>query len=61
LREAVPGRFALNEAHATARRLRQQPTMLPVRDHLPTRSVAGINYALIAINVVAFVFEIVRF
>ena len=31
--------------------------MLPVRDHIPTRSVPGVNYALIAINVVAFVFE----
>ena len=31
--------------------------MLPLRDHLPTRSVAGVNYALIAINVSAFVFE----
>lgn len=28
--------------------------MLPVRDNLPTRSVAGMNYALIGINVVIF-------
>jgi membrane associated rhomboid family serine protease len=31
--------------------------MLPVRDHLPTRSVPGVTYALIAINVLAYVFE----
>ena len=33
--------------------------MLPVRDHLPTRARAGVNYALIALNVVVFVFELV--
>jgi membrane associated rhomboid family serine protease len=32
--------------------------MLPVRDHLPTRSFAFINYALIALNVVVFVLEL---
>jgi membrane associated rhomboid family serine protease len=32
--------------------------MLPVRDYLPTRSVAGVNYALIAMNVAIFAFEV---
>ena len=31
--------------------------MLPLRDHLPTRTVPFINYLLIAANVVVFVFE----
>lgn len=31
--------------------------MLPVRDHLPTREVPVVNYALIALNVGAFVLE----
>lgn len=31
--------------------------MLPVRDHLPTRSFPVVNYALIALNVVVFGFE----
>jgi membrane associated rhomboid family serine protease len=32
--------------------------MLPVRDHLPTRSVAGVTYALIGINVAIFGLEV---
>src|SRR5262245_5049922 len=32
--------------------------MLPVRDVLPTRSVASVNYALIATNVVVFGIEV---
>jgi len=32
--------------------------MLPVRDHLPTRSFPFVNYGLIAINVGVFGFEI---
>jgi len=32
--------------------------MLPLRDHLPTRSFPGVNYALIAINVAVFVLEL---
>ncbi len=31
--------------------------MVPVRDHLPTRSFPVVNYALIALNVVVFGFE----
>ena len=32
-------------------------SMVPVRDHLPTRSFPVVNYALIALNVVVFGFE----
>ena len=32
--------------------------MIPLRDHLPTRSVPVVNYALIALNVVVFGFEL---
>jgi membrane associated rhomboid family serine protease len=32
--------------------------MLPVKDTLPTRSTAGVNYVLIAANVVVFILEI---
>jgi membrane associated rhomboid family serine protease len=32
--------------------------MLPLRDHLPTRSWAGVNYLLMALNVVVFGLEI---
>lgn len=32
--------------------------MLPVHDNLPTRSVAGVNYTLIGINVAIFVLEV---
>ena len=32
--------------------------MLPLRDHLPTRSWAGVNYLLIAINVAVFGLEV---
>jgi membrane associated rhomboid family serine protease len=32
--------------------------MLPVRDSLPTRSFPGVNYALIALNVIAFGLEL---
>jgi membrane associated rhomboid family serine protease len=32
--------------------------MVPVRDHLPTRSVAGVNYALIGMNVAIFGLEV---
>ena len=32
--------------------------MLPVRDHLPTRSIPGVNYALIALNLGFFGLEI---
>jgi membrane associated rhomboid family serine protease len=31
--------------------------MLPLRDHLPTRSAAAVNYLLIGLNTVAFVME----
>lgn len=34
--------------------------MLPVRDHLPTRSVAGVNYTLIAANILVMLGEISR-
>jgi membrane associated rhomboid family serine protease len=33
--------------------------MLPVRDQLPTRSRAGVNYALIGLNIIVFIFELV--
>ena len=29
--------------------------MLPLRDHLPTRLIPGVNYALIALNIIVFV------
>jgi membrane associated rhomboid family serine protease len=32
--------------------------MVPVKDTLPTRSIAGVNYALIAANVLVFILEI---
>ncbi|HVN31597.1 MAG TPA: hypothetical protein VMT45_06385, partial [Thermoanaerobaculaceae bacterium] len=32
--------------------------MLPVRDHLPTRSFPGVNYALIALNLGFFGLEV---
>jgi membrane associated rhomboid family serine protease len=35
--------------------------MLPLRDHLPTRSVPGVNYALVAINVAVFGLQITGF
>lgn len=31
--------------------------MLPIRDHLPTRTFPAVNYGLIALNVVCFLFE----
>jgi membrane associated rhomboid family serine protease len=31
--------------------------VIPVRDHLPTRTFPFVNYAIIAVNVVAYVFE----
>jgi membrane associated rhomboid family serine protease len=35
--------------------------MLPVADALPTRSVAGVNYALIAANIVVFALQVLSF
>ena len=35
--------------------------MLPLRDHLPTRSWAGVNYLIIAINVAVFGLELSGF
>ena len=32
--------------------------MLPVKDTLPTRTIAGVNYTLIAVNVVVFILEV---
>jgi membrane associated rhomboid family serine protease len=39
----------------------QSPPVLPIRDHLPTRTFPLINYALIAANIAAFVFEMNAF